>query len=257
MKFKDLDSRMRAYETSLDISVPPGLWMVARLDGKGFTKWTKNMGFKKPFDDKFHEIMIAATKGLMEISGFKILYGYTESDEISLLIHKDDGTFNRKMRKLNSTLASIASVMASQASYPNPCFFDCRICVLPDVETVVDYFRWRMEDSSRNCLNGYCYWLLRQSGMSQRAASRELEGKGVAFKNELLFSKFGLNFTKDIVDWHKRGAGLYWVDIPKEAVNPITSEKVQVIRKNLCVDDDLPFGDEDYRKFLLQHIESA
>lgn len=255
MKFTDLDARMRVYETSLDISVPPGLWMVARLDGKGFTKWTHDKGFKKPFDDTFHEIMLDATMGLMELSGFKILYGYTESDEISLLIHKDDDTFNRKMRKLNSTLASIASVMASQSG--GPCFFDCRICVLPDVETVVDYFRWRMEDSSRNCLNGYCYWLLRQSGMSKRAATKELEGKGVAFKNELLFSKFGINFTKDITAWHKRGSGVYWKHVIKEAVNQLTSDKVDVIRRAICIDDDLPLGDDEYQEFLRKIIEST
>ena len=34
--------------------------------------------------------------------GFNIIYGYTESDEISLLFHPNENTFNRKQRKLNS-----------------------------------------------------------------------------------------------------------------------------------------------------------
>ena len=33
--------------------------------------------------------------------GFNILYGFTQSDEISLLLHPDDDTFARKTRKLD------------------------------------------------------------------------------------------------------------------------------------------------------------
>lgn len=38
MKFDDLDRRMRVYETQQDFCVPPGLFMVARVDGRGFTR---------------------------------------------------------------------------------------------------------------------------------------------------------------------------------------------------------------------------
>lgn len=33
MKFDDLDTKMRVYETAHDYCVLPGLYMVARLDG--------------------------------------------------------------------------------------------------------------------------------------------------------------------------------------------------------------------------------
>ena len=36
MKFDDLDDRMRVFETAHDLCVLPGLYMVARLDGRGF-----------------------------------------------------------------------------------------------------------------------------------------------------------------------------------------------------------------------------
>jgi tRNA(His) 5'-end guanylyltransferase len=41
MKFDDLESQMRIYETFADICVLPGIYMVARLDGHNFTKLTK------------------------------------------------------------------------------------------------------------------------------------------------------------------------------------------------------------------------
>ena len=43
MKFDDLDAKMRVYETSHDYCVLPGLFMFARLDGRGFTRLTKEL----------------------------------------------------------------------------------------------------------------------------------------------------------------------------------------------------------------------
>ena len=41
MKFDDLDTKMRVFETAHDQRVLPGMFIVARLDGRGFTKLTK------------------------------------------------------------------------------------------------------------------------------------------------------------------------------------------------------------------------
>ena len=42
---------------------------------------------------------------------------------------------------------------------------------VPDVDTVVEYFRWRHEDAHRNALNGHSYWLLRRQGLDDDAAT--------------------------------------------------------------------------------------
>ena len=42
--------------------------------------------------------MIGATQHLMRC-GFRIVYGYTRSDEISPLFHRDETAFERKLRK--------------------------------------------------------------------------------------------------------------------------------------------------------------
>src|SRR5690242_10465556 len=105
--------------------------------------------------------------------GFRVTYGYTQSDEISLLFDLNENAFGRKTRKLNSILAGEASAKFSLL-LGDLAAFDCRICELPNLELVRDYFRWRNEDASRNALNAHCYWSLRRQGRTQEEATNAL-----------------------------------------------------------------------------------
>ena len=251
MQFDDFDREMRIYEESLDQYIIPDMYIVARLDGRSFTRLTKEVcKFEAPFDEKFRDLMILTVKSLMEC-GFRIIYGYTESDEISVLFHPDDSTFGRKVRKINTTLAGEASAAFSMA-LGKVATFDCRVVPLPNKERVADYFVWRQEDSHRNSLNAHCYWALRKEGKSQVEATKELEGKTVAFKNELLFQK-GINYN-DLPGWQKKGVGVYFKDIEKDGFNPIRNEKVKAIRREIYTDFDIPLGDE-YKRFIMSLME--
>src|SRR5262249_28235936 len=180
MKFDDLDQKMRVFETAHDLCVLPGLYMVVRLDGRSFTRLTKEVHqFEAPFDPRFRDLMVETGEYLMSGCGFNVVYGYTESDEISLLFALKENSFGRKFRKLISILAGEGSakfslLLGALAS------FDCRISQLPTVELVVDYFRWRNEDAHRNALNAHCYWLLRKQGKDVGAATAALKGMSVA-----------------------------------------------------------------------------
>lgn len=251
MKFDDFDRNMRVYEESLDQIIIPDMYIAARLDGRSFTRLTKEIcKFEAPFDEKFRELMTDTVKKLMDC-GFRIVYGFTESDEISLLFHPDDNSFGRKVRKLNTTLAGEASAEFS-LKLGMVATFDCRIIPLPNKERVVDYFLWRQEDAHRNSLNSYCYWTLRKEGISKNEATQMLSGKSIAYKNELLFQK-GINYN-DLPEWQKRGIGVYYKDVCKKAENPITKETVTALRKQKFVDLSLPIGD-DYKKMILGFIE--
>ena len=163
MKFDELDPQMRVFETSQDVCVLPGVHMVARLDGRSFTRLTRETcEFEAPYDPVFRDHMVETTKHLMN-SGFNFIYAYTQSDEISLLFHLSETAFGRKLRKLNSILAGEASGCFS-LRVGLVASFDCRISQLPSESDVVDYFRWRNEDAHRNALNGHSYWLLRKQG---------------------------------------------------------------------------------------------
>ena len=96
MNVDDLDAKMRVYEQSLDQVLLPELYLVARLDGNRFTRLTKEIcNFEAPFDTHFRDMMVETVKALMNY-GFRVIYGFTESDEISLLFHPDEDTFGRK-----------------------------------------------------------------------------------------------------------------------------------------------------------------
>lgn len=231
---------MRVYETLNDSYVLPDMYCVARIDGRNFTRLTKDVHkFEAPYDPRFRDMMTQTVEHLMDC-GFKIVYGYTQSDEISLLFDPSDASFSRKERKLNSILAGEASARFSLLLGAIG-VFDCRLCLLPNKALVVDYFRWRHEDAHRNALNAHAYWRLREEGMPPNAASSELSGMSVADKNELLFQK-GLNFN-ELPNWQKRGIGVYWERFEKEAVNPKTSAPVKALRNRLRVDPELPMKD--------------
>lgn len=241
MYFDDLDKKMRTYEKSIDQVILPDMYMVARLDGRSFTRLTKEIcNFEAPFDVKFRDMMVNTVKALMDC-GFNVVYGFTESDEISLLFHVDENTFGRKVRKYNSVLASVAGA-AFSLQLGQIAALDCRMIPLPNLERVRNYFLWRQEDAHRNALNSHCYWMLRKEGLDATSATNQLEGKSVGYKNELLFSR-GINFN-ELPNWQKRGIGVYWVDVEKIGFNPVTQTEEKAIRRKLKIDLDLPLGEE-------------
>jgi len=253
MKFDEMDRRMRVFETDCNQFALPGIYMVARLDGRSFTHLTKEVHrFEAPFDERFRDLMVATTSHLMQC-GFRVIYGYTQSDEISLLFHRDEDSFNRRLQKLVSILAGEASarfslLLGSLAS------FDCRISQLPLEEYVCDYFRWRAEDAHRNALNGHCYWMLRNQGQMAAEAMSLLYKMPVAQKNELLF-RGGINYN-DIPAWQKRGSGLFWEAQARSGLNPITGEQTATQRRKLKVEFELPMK-EPYADFIVGLINGS
>lgn len=250
MNFDELDQKMRVYEQSLDQILLPDTYMVARLDGRSFTRLTKELcGFEAPFDERFRDLMVHTVEHLMAC-GFHIVYGFTQSDEISLLFAVGENAFGRKVRKYNSTLAAEASASFSLA-LGRAATFDCRMVPLPTPERVQDYFLWRQEDAHRNSLNAHCYWLLRKEGKTIREATKTLEGQSVGYKNELLFSR-GINFDQ-LPSWQKRGIGVWKEQYEKEGFNPVTGIPELAVRNRLKVEYELPLG-EAYAKMVSDFV---
>lgn len=246
MKFEEMENLMRKNEKLSEQYILPENFIIVRLDGKGFTRLTKEkLSLEKPFDRKFNEVMTATVKHLFN-SGFRILYGYTQSDEISLLIHKDDNTFSRKIRKINSVLAGEASAFFT-LQFQEICVFDCRVIAVPNRNMILDYFCWRQEDSHRNSLSAYCYWTLRDHGFNAKQATEKIEKMSMADKNELLF-QYGINYNH-IPLWQKRGIGVYIREISKTGYNPLTEENTDSRRKVLHIEEELSIR-EDYREFI-------
>lgn len=269
MKFDDLDRTMRVYETAHDHCALPGLFLVVRLDGRSFTRLTKGefrpqsrdaagereppQKFAAPFDERFRDAMLDAMTHLVGNAGFPILYGYQQSDEISLLLGPAADLFQRKLRKLESILAGEASA-ALTLQLGTRAAFDGRVSQLPSLKLVLDYFRWRQADAARNALSAHVYWTLRKEGRTPRQATAQASGLTTSAKHELLFAR-GVNFA-DLPLWQKRGTAVYWESYEKRGRNPKSGAEAVAVRRRLVRRLDLPMND-GYGLFLRDVIDAA
>lgn len=246
MHFDDLDDRMRAFEGIGEQPIPNEGHLLARLDGRGFTKLTKTrLELEKPFDPRFHAAMVATARHLMH-SGLAVAYAYTQSDEISLWFAANEDAFGRKPRKLLSVLAGEASGCFSLAIGVATAF-DCRLALVPDVERVADFFRWRQQDAIRNAMLAHVYWRLRGEGLSRRRATAAMAGLGHTALGRRL-REWGVEFD-ELPAWQRKGVGQRWVRVAHEGVDPRSGETIETQRRQVLVDDDLPIG-EDYAAYL-------
>lgn len=163
VKAKDpLGASMKAFEgLETDRRFDPAFPVYARLDGRGFSKFTK--GMQKPFDLDMRGAMVETARYLVEKTSARI--GYTQSDEISLFWMKDedggDIFFNGKSHKMTSVMASLATakfLSIAMEKWPDRCarnlpVFDCRVCSLPDLEACADMFLWRVLDARKNSIS--------------------------------------------------------------------------------------------------------
>ncbi|KAI9208323.1 tRNAHis guanylyltransferase-domain-containing protein [Polychytrium aggregatum] len=76
-----LGDKIKALESSLEQAVPAHHALVVRLDGCGFSKFTR--GLVKPYDQRLTDVMVQTSKDM--ISKFNCSLVYTQSDEISLV----------------------------------------------------------------------------------------------------------------------------------------------------------------------------
>ena len=83
-----LKEKCYAYQAEVNYFLDDDKYIIAHIDGRSFSKMIKNK-FKKPFDDTFIEAMNETAKYLCkEVQG--CIFAYTQSDEISLIIRKND-----------------------------------------------------------------------------------------------------------------------------------------------------------------------
>ncbi|ONI86602.1 tRNA 5'-guanylyltransferase [Saccharothrix sp. ALI-22-I] len=247
MRWAEFEAGQRAREWFHTLTVPVGVWMVVRVDGRGFSRFTEER-FDKPFDEGFSRLMVETAQALL--TEFDARYAYTESDEISIVLDPGHGMFGRSVEKIVSISAAVASAAFTHAA-GQPAHFDSRIWTGAGAGDVIDYVSWRQADATRCALNGWCYWTLRKAGVSPQEATRRLNGTNAADKNELLF-QHGINFN-DLPAWQRRGIGLWWENHSRSGHDPVRGVDLTTTRRHVHTEHDLPMKDA-YRTLVSQLI---
>ncbi|GAA5865897.1 hypothetical protein JCM3774_005516 [Rhodotorula dairenensis] len=213
-----------AYVRNFELPDPllPTTFFVIRIDGKGFHGFSKLHNFEKPNDKNALTLMNEAAKrvvGGRELNGECVL-AFGESDEYSFVFKRTCQLHGRRSSKLVTLVVSIfsAAYVALWPQYfPNSPLtleelpvFDGRVVQYTSEEEVRDYLRWRQVDTHINNLYNTTFWaLVQQGGRTTTQADKDLQGTISSEKQELLFSRFGINYNT-VDDIYKKGSIVIW-----------------------------------------------
>lgn len=208
------DRIKKNYENVTRYVLPRRTYTILRLDGRAFHSFTKSMD--RPYDLHMMEAMSSVTRHMVNHTGAKI--GYTQSDEISLLLTdfnkpSTEAWFGGNIQKMASIAAAECSVHfndflggASAKYVGSLATFDCRVFTIPDPVEVANYFIWRKKDCARNSIS-----MAAQAVFSHK----ELQGKSSA---EMIRMLDDVNRSWDLEDEDfKNGLLVY----PSTEVKPV------------------------------------
>lgn len=185
----DLGDRMKMYEMAeAGRRCEAGLPIVARIDGRSFSKFTR--GLERPFDPRLSGVMIETLKRLVRETNAAC--GYTQSDEITLgWASPEPGSqlfFDGRIAKLVSVLASLTTVVfnhhlrsALPPEYADRLpHFDARVWTVPSLEEAANTFLWREFDAVKNSI-----------AMAARSvfSHKQLDGKSGAEMKAMLLER--------------------------------------------------------------------
>jgi tRNA(His) 5'-end guanylyltransferase len=195
--------------------------IVIRVDGKGFSKFTKN--FDKPFDMMFVKAMKAATVATMELLGAQ--YGYTQSDEATFILfnenEKSEHYFGGRFQKLVSISACAFSYqfnlnLGKHNLYDKFALFDSRAFGVPDLKAAAQVIAWRESDAIRNSVS---------NAANELFSHNELMKKSTKEKKNMMLSKG--------YDWEKLENGLKrgYHFVRKEIEKSFSVEELELLPK--------------------------
>lgn len=244
---KSLSDRMKHYEACYSTMIPPRTYTIVRVDGRGFSKFTKKMN--KPFDDQFSDSMNYAAIEMCK--KFNPDFAYTQSDEITLVFtdfgENQEAIFKGKVQKICSLTAARATasfnkkmlmidaehseredyidlIMSGEAIYDVE--FDSRVYVIPAIKEVVNCLVWRQQDATRNSIS---------MAFDVVVGKSQSHGKGGNEKQDLMFEK-----------------GVNWNDYPTKYKRGVIIKKIEfegphgALRKKWVVDNETPIFTQDW-----------
>jgi len=224
--------------------VPP---IFVRLDGRAFHRLAARLRLGRPFDERFSQAMAGVSSRLLTESGLSPLLAFTFSDEISLYF--PHLPFRGRVEKIDTVLASFAaSCLTLALSADRPLAFDGRV-ILASRDYAPGYLAGRQQEAWRNHLNAWCQEALLAEGMRPSEVARRLSGMRSEELHEFMFAR-GVNLAKTPA-WQRRGVLVYRKTEQRPGFDPRAGETVEVSRRVVTIDRDLPlFPSPEGRAFL-------
>lgn len=266
-----IDSLHRIYESNLEqevsrietvyneLSIKPDSPFLIRLDGCGFSKYTKNV--KKPFDDRITNSMIKTSIDL--IDKFQCVTIYVQSDEINMVFLPQDvepifdelemncrkrkkiesrvHMYNGRLQKLVSVTAAYATarfnyhinkmnwedidLKSQEMIKENSAYFDSRMVAITNLEEACKsiYLRSNL-DGIRNAISHITIDKFKKDKLPYKSVQKQLnmlkEINVEPSENYDLRNIFGVFIKKEIVE--------------TKAINKKTNQEVIVTRNKVC-----------------------
>ncbi|GER35126.1 tRNA(His) guanylyltransferase 1 [Striga asiatica] len=242
---KDLNKTESDYVRSFQYKrkLMPFTWIVIRIDGCHFHRFSEVHEFEKPNDVQALNLMNSCATGVLE--EFKdIIFAYGVSDEYSFVLKRESQLYGRHASDIVSAVVSFFSsvyTMKWNEFFPHkelkyPPYFDGRAVCYPSCEILRDYLSWRQVDCHINNQYNTCFWMLVKSGKSKSEAQNFLKGTQTQEKNELLDELSGIsNYYQTSHPMFRQGSSVYWdretmlVD-GKEEGSGVKSRKIVVVK---------------------------
>ncbi|KAI7904681.1 tRNA-histidine guanylyltransferase 1 [Cokeromyces recurvatus] len=212
----------------------PNTWLVVRIDGRGFHRFSQAHNFAKPNDRRAIDLMNrCAIEVMKDIKDIILAYG--QSDEYSFIIPKSSTLYSRRSSKICSTIVSLfaSNYVMHWAEYFGetklqyaPCF-DSRTVCYPNDTVLRDYLCWRQADCHINNLFNTTFWaLVNQGGLSEEEAEKRLRGTFSKDKHEILFTQFSINYN-NIEPIYKKGSTIIRKKTEVTSISPNSGEEVK------------------------------
>ncbi|KAJ7946280.1 tRNA(His) guanylyltransferase [Quillaja saponaria] len=190
----------------------PSTWIIIRIDGCHFHRFSELHEFEKPNDERALNLMNSCAMAVLE-EFQDMVFSYGVSDEYSFVLRKNSYLYQRRASEIVSSVVSFFTSMYvmrwkdffQEKVLKYPPSFDGRAVCYPSSEILRDYLSWRQVDCHINNQYNSCFWKLVTSGKNKREAQHEMKGAQLQKKLEEL----GIEYDK-ILAMFRHGSSIFW-----------------------------------------------
>ena len=223
-------------EESVDLKFRRNMYIIVRIDGHKFHKFSAEHEFHKPNDKRALDLMVDSAKQVLRTYKGDIPLAYGHSDEFSFLVRSTSSLFSRRVHKINSMILVVFATHYNtnwDRFFPNPkkydAWFDARPIDYPYCKDVIGYFRWRQIDCHINNLYNttlhaitgrYVKYELQPDNqvkttpitewiedktmfLQPRAATEKLSKTVSSDKHDIMFLDYKINYNNELEQFKK------------------------------------------------------